>query len=225
MDFIINFISIFIFTIIFSFFINWPKPINDTVIKGKIVDLDEKSVVVKTDETKVKVYGNFIGYHLDDELEMEVEYFEINEPTNDNAFNYKNYLYSQGITNNASIKRLLDVNTKETLFQKLQERISSNDLIDSYASMFVLGIKDEVIEDYYQQLTDLSVVHLFALSGLHIHLPFPVHMQFHYHNLQNLLSLYQSDSEDLQTVLHIPVSYLPVQLFPADTDFQGLLPV
>ena len=62
-------------------------------------------------------------------------------------------------------------------------------------------------------------------SGLHIHLPFPVHMQFHYHNLQNLLSLYQSDSEDLQTVLHIPVSYLPVQLFPADTDFQGLLPV
>lgn len=166
----INFISIFIFTIIFSFFINWPKPINDTVIKGKIVDLDEKSVVVKTDETKVKVYGNFIGYHLDDELEMEVEYFEINEPTNDNAFNYKNYLYSQGITNNASIKRLLDVNTKETLFQKLQERISSNDLVDSYASMFVLGIKDEVIEDYYQQLTDLSVVHLFALSGLHIYL-------------------------------------------------------
>lgn len=166
----INFISIFIFTIIFSFFINWPKPINDTVIKGKIVNLDEKSVVVKTDETKVKVYGNFIGYHLDDELEMEVEYFEINEPTNDNAFNYKNYLYSQGITNNASIKRLLDVNTKETLFQKLQERIASNDLVDSYASMFVLGIKDEVIEDYYQQLTDLSVVHLFALSGLHIHL-------------------------------------------------------
>ena len=166
----INFISIFIFTIIFSFFINWPKPINDAVIKGKIVNLGEKSVVIKADETKVNVYGDFTGYHIDDELEMEVDYFEINEPTNDNAFNYKNYLYSQGITNMASIKRLLDVNTKETLFQKLQERISSNDLIDSYASMFVLGIKDEVIEDYYQQLTDLSVVHLFALSGLHIHL-------------------------------------------------------
>lgn len=166
----INFISIFMFTIIFSFFINWPKPINDAVIKGKIVNLDEKSVVIKADKTKVKVYGDFAGYHIDDELEMEVDYFEINEPTNDNAFNYKNYLYSQGITNNASIKRLIDVNTKETLFQKLQERISSNDFIDSYASMFILGIKDEVIEDYYQQLTDLSVVHLFALSGLHIHL-------------------------------------------------------
>ncbi len=166
----INFISIFIFTIIFSFFINWPKPINDAVIKGKIVNLDEKSVVIKTDETKVKVYGDFRGYHLDDELKMEVEYLKINELTNDNAFNYKNYLYSQGITNMASIKRLLDVNTKETLFQKLQERIAGNDLADSYTSMFVLGVKDEVIEDYYQQLTDLSVVHLFALSGLHIHL-------------------------------------------------------
>lgn len=166
----INFISIFMFTIIFSFFINWPKPINDAVIKGKIVNLDEKSVVIKADKTKVKVYGDFAGYHIDDELEMEVDYFEINEPTNDNAFNYKNYLYSQGITNNASIKRLIDVNTKETLFQKLQERISSNDFIDSYASMFILGLKDETIETYYQQLTDLSVVHLLALSGLHIHL-------------------------------------------------------
>lgn len=167
---LMNFISIFIFTILFFLFVNWPTPINDSIIKGKIVTVDQKSVVLKTSQTKVKVYGDFIGYQIGDVLEMEVEYFNISEPTNDNAFNYKRYLYSQGITNNAMIKRLLSVDSTQSLFKELQKRVSGDDLEDSYASMFVLGIKDEMIEDYYQQLTDLSIVHLFALSGLHIHI-------------------------------------------------------
>jgi len=101
---------------------------------------------------------------------MEVVYFDITEPTNDHAFNYKNYLYSQGITNNASIKRLLNYESKQTLFQKLQERISGKSNVDNYASMFVLGIRDDLAQDEYEQLTNLSIIHLFALSGLHIHM-------------------------------------------------------
>lgn len=165
-----NFIAILIFTIIFSCLINWPKPIDDPIIKGEIIDLDENSIVLKTKETKVKVYGEFVGYKIGDYLEMEVAYFNINEPTNDHAFNYKNYLYSQGITNNASIKRLLNYESRQTLFQKLQERISSKSNVDTYASMFVLGIRDDLAQDEYEQLTNLSIIHLFALSGLHIHM-------------------------------------------------------
>ena len=150
--------------------INWPKPIDDPIIKGEIIDLDENSIVLKTKETKVKVYGEFVGYKIGDYLEMEVAYFNINEPTNDHAFNYKNYLYSQGITNNASIKRLLNYESRQTLFQKLQERISGKSNVDTYASMFVLGIRDDLAQDEYEQLTNLSIIHLFALSGLHIHM-------------------------------------------------------
>ena len=165
-----NFIAILIFTIIFSCLINWPKPIDDPIIKGEIIDFDENSIVLKTKETKVKVYGEFVGYKIGDYLEMEVAYFNINEPTNDHAFNYKNYLYSQGITNNASIKRLLNYESRQTLFQKLQERISGKSNVDTYASMFVLGIRDDLAQDEYEQLTNLSIIHLFALSGLHIHM-------------------------------------------------------
>lgn len=165
-----NFIAILIFTIIFSCLINWPKPIDDPIIKGEIIDLDENSIVLKTKETKVKVYGEFVGYKIGDYLEMEVAYFNINEPTNDHAFNYKNYLYSQGITNNASIERLLNYESRQTLFQKLQERISGKSNVDTYASMFVLGIRDDLAQDEYEQLTNLSIIHLFALSGLHIHM-------------------------------------------------------
>ncbi len=85
---LMNFISIFIFTTLFFLFVNWPTPINDSIIKGKIVAVDQKSVVLKTSRTKVKVYGDFIGYQIGDVLEMEVEYFNISEPTNDNAFTY-----------------------------------------------------------------------------------------------------------------------------------------
>lgn len=165
-----NFIAILIFTIIFSCLINWPKLIDDPIIKGEIIDLDENSIVLKTKETKVKVYGEFVGYKIGDYLEMEVAYFNINEPTNDHAFNYKNYLYSQGITNNASIKRLLNYESRQTIFQKLQERISGKSNVDTYASMFVLGIRDDLAQDEYEQLTNLSIIHLFALSGLHIHM-------------------------------------------------------
>lgn len=70
------------------------------------------------------MYGDFIGYQIGDVLEMEVEYFNISEPTNDNAFNYKRYLYSQGITNNAMIKRLLSVDSTQSLFKELQKRVS-----------------------------------------------------------------------------------------------------
>ena len=59
-------------------------------------------------------------------------------------------------------------------------------------------------------------------SGLHIHLPFPVHMRFRYHSLRSWLSLCQSVSEGLQIPLHIPVSCLPVRISPAGTDFRGL---
>lgn len=165
-----NFMAILIFTIIFSCLINWPKPIDNSVIQGKIINIDEKSIVLKTKQTKVKVYGEFVGYKIDDYLEMEVTYFDINKPTNDNAFNYKNYLYSQGITNNAAIKRLLNYEPKQTLFQKLQERISGKNDVDVYASMFILGIKDDFDQNEYEQLTNLSIIHLFALSGLHIHM-------------------------------------------------------
>ena len=50
-----NFMAILIFTIIFSCLINWPKPIDNSVIQGKIINIDEKSIVLKTKQTEVKV--------------------------------------------------------------------------------------------------------------------------------------------------------------------------
>lgn len=166
----LSLLSIIIFTIFFIFLLQWPQTNDDTVLKGKIINKDESSIVLKTDTTKVKVYGELIGYEIGDILEIEVNYFEISQATNDNGFDYRNYLYSQGITNNGTLSKIISSQKKATLFQQLQKRMAGKNIVDSYASMFILGIKDETISDYYHQLTELSIVHLFALSGLHIHI-------------------------------------------------------
>lgn len=167
---LVNLIAIIVFTLIFTILLNWPKPCNDKIIEGKIITASNDSIVLKTAQTKVKVYGEFTGYKIGDKLKIEVEYFELAKPTNDNAFNYANYLYSQGITNNASIKRLLSYSNHETWLQKLQSKMNSQSEVDGYAKMFILGIKDDIDDEDYQRLTDLSIVHLFALSGLHINM-------------------------------------------------------
>lgn len=167
---LLNLIAIIVFTLIFVILLNWPKPCNDKVIEGKIIVASNDNIVLKTAQTKVKVYGEFTGYKIGDKLKIEVEYFDLAKPTNDNAFNYANYLYSQGITNNASIKRLLSYSSHESWLQKLQSKMNSQSEVDSYAKMFILGIKDDIDDEDYQRLTDLSIVHLFALSGLHINM-------------------------------------------------------
>lgn len=163
-------IFIIVITVIFGTFMRYPKAIDDVIIHGEIVSVDEKSVVLKTNNTKVKIYGELQDFEIGDELEVQVNYFAIKQPTNENAFNYRNYLYSQGITNTASLVKIIDSQKKNTYFKKLLTKMDSDDLEDSYTKMFVLGIKDETVSDYYKQLTNLSIVHLFALSGLHIHL-------------------------------------------------------
>lgn len=162
--------AIIVFTLIFVLLLRYPSPVDDSILKGKIVNQDDNNIVLKTATTKVKVYGEFTGFKIGDELEIGVEYFDINEATNDNGFNYRNYLYSQGITNNASLTNIIASKKHDTLVNKLISRFDNDDLVSSYASMFIVGIKDQVINEYYQQLTELSVVHLFALSGLHIHM-------------------------------------------------------
>ena len=52
-------LSVILITIIAFLCLLLPQPLNKTEIKGKIVGLDEKSIVVKMGYHKVKVYGEF----------------------------------------------------------------------------------------------------------------------------------------------------------------------
>lgn len=169
----LNFISLLtmlVLTIIFTMTMHYPSIETNNHLQGTIINRNKERIVLKTNNSKVIVYGEFLGFDIGDYLDIKVNYFDINEPTNDNAFNYRQYLYSQGITANGTLTNIITYQKKDTLLKKLLKRFEEDNLVNSYAKLFILGSRDELIEDYYQQLTDLSIVHLFALSGLHIYM-------------------------------------------------------
>ena len=54
--------------IAFLFFniVSYPKECSDSVLSGTIITTNEKYIVVKHQGAKIKVYGTFEDYHIDD---------------------------------------------------------------------------------------------------------------------------------------------------------------
>ncbi|WP_249029866.1 DNA internalization-related competence protein ComEC/Rec2 [Tannockella kyphosi] len=161
-------ISILVITILFLLTAQYPKEISDEVIYGQVVDVDEDQIVVKVDGAKVVVFGEFEDVCQKDYIELKVEYQEFTPVGNDSGFDYQRYLLSNGICQYAYLVEIEDYQQVNSLFRILKERFSSEELIDSFASLFLLGIKDTQMEELYTQMSALSIVYLFALSGLHI---------------------------------------------------------
>lgn len=157
-------------SLLFICLVQYPKDTSETTLSGTIVTIDEKYIVLKHDGAKIKIYGEFQEYHIDDTICVEVEYFDIGKVRNDNGFNYQRYLYSLGIKQQAYCLKIIDHSSNQTLFTMLQEKIEKAPSIKNYTSLFILGIKTQEIEEIYTSLTKLSVVHIFALSGMHIHI-------------------------------------------------------
>ena len=81
----------FILSFLLFIFFYLPQPLNQTEITGKIVNKDEKSIVVKKGYHKVKVYGEFQDVSLFDEISLIGKTYTYRQAKNDNAFNYQNY--------------------------------------------------------------------------------------------------------------------------------------
>ncbi len=154
--------------IVMMMFFSVPGPVKSEYVKGKIVAQDEDSIVVKDGYHKFKVYGDFSTCQMYDEIELYGQYQSMTTPDNHNAFNYQHYLYSLNIFDSLELKEIVSCQSHQRLYHLLEQRVNQNDELKSLVSLFVLGTKDEQMKDYYEKLTELSLVHLFALSGMHL---------------------------------------------------------
>lgn len=164
-------VSIFclLISIVFICTVQYPKTCEDVTLNGKIVNVNEKYIIVVHKQAKIKVYGEFKDCRNGDDIELEVTYFEIGKVRNDNAFHYQRFLYAQGIMQQAYCTKIIRHTPHNTPFTWLRDRINNDSESSHYVSLFILGIKTEEMEDIYSTLTNLSIVHIFALSGMHIH--------------------------------------------------------
>lgn len=164
---VIFLISCILSILLFCFFFV-PLPLNKTQIEGQVVNMDEKSIVVKIGYHKVKVYGEFPKIKMFDTISLVGKPYEYHQAKNDYAFNYQHYLYSLNIFDTLQLDTIINYQHQTHLYHYLEKRIDTSSKVGSLLSLFILGTKDEQMQDYYQKLTQLSIVHLFALSGMHL---------------------------------------------------------
>ena len=138
-----------------------------THIKGVITKISDKYDYVKVNHHTIKLYNDY-DFQFNDYVDINVEYLDMNVNTNDNGFHEELYLKGQNIFVKAKLKNVIGVKNRKTLFHIIESRLSDSQSVNSYQRLLLLGEKSEGIEGEYQTLSDLSLVHLFALSGLHV---------------------------------------------------------
>lgn len=142
-------------------------------VSGQVIKVTEKYCYLKTDFGVIKLYHEEQFRYYDD-VEVEMERMEMNESTNDNAFDEELYLYGQGIYYKARCQKIISKQSHNTFYHWIESRFSKQEDVNDYQRLFLLGERSETIQEDYKQLSQLSLVHLFALSGMHIHILFVV---------------------------------------------------
>ena len=154
--------------------------INETTIVGRITNIDYQPKRYKIEiKSKEKIIAN---YYLENNIELELgmlikvkgNLYIPNNNTIPNTFNYKKYL------NNNKIFYLMSIDSLEiikpnnniiyTIKNYINKRINKYNLTHSYLKALILGDLKGLDEDSYKGYQKNGVVHLFAISGMHINL-------------------------------------------------------
>lgn len=142
-------------------------------ITGRVIRKEiTKEKLIITVKARENVEGTFYfktkpRVKLGDKVTLEGNLFEPISPGTKNIFNYKDYLKTQNIFHLMKIEKLTIKEKSINPYYLVKEIISQK---NPYIKALILGdksgIKEEVLESY--QLNGIS--HLFAISGMHIHI-------------------------------------------------------
>ena len=150
------------------------------IIDNFSIDGDKVTIQVKIKET---IQGTYYLKNIEEKeyflknlkYGSKVElYGELNEPSNNtlpNTFNYKEYLYNKDIYKTLSIDSFKILPNKMNLFYKFKNLINDRiNKIDNYGYIktFILGDKNNIDYEVFNNYQTLGVTHLFAISGMHI---------------------------------------------------------
>lgn len=154
----------------------------EEVFEGKL-----ESIKIKEEKATLELSGGELlicNYYLDESKDFDLESFplgskirvkgSLKEPSKNtvpNTFNYKDYLNKRGIYYICTINDIEIDSSNIGLFYKIKnaviKRISSFD-IDGYLSTMIIGNKSALDEETLDNYKKNGVVHLFAISGMHI---------------------------------------------------------
>ena len=178
----IIFIGLLFYVIYFAYFYNYKsKYNNENIISGRVINYKIKegkaTITIKGKEKIVASY-----YYKDLSEIKNLEYGSYitaqgmmgipNKNTITNNFNYKKYLYNHKIYKTFKVNGL-SMKKSNNLFYLLKNMVYKR--VDklkakSYVNALVLGNKNYLDEDELSSIKSNGIMHLFAVSGMHVSL-------------------------------------------------------
>lgn len=147
-----------------------------TILEKRKTDKNYRYVVsINSNELRDKsiVFSDY-DFEIGDILDVKADINIPNKNTNPNLFNYRNYLLSKKITSNIEIKKIYEKSRKKSLFldarnifyNYIHKVFEENLTYDSSNFVVSLILGENLIDS--DDIRDLGLAHLLAVSGLHM---------------------------------------------------------
>ena len=148
--------------------------------KAKIVEMNNKK---SSGEILISIPKNTAIEPLlvDDLLYIQTELKTIGSPKNPYGFNYRTYMERKGIFHQINLQKHSKfirakgeqsingwASKAKTFMESKIEVLDMNDTARAFLKAFYLGIRNEIPEDIKTNYKDSGVLHILALSGLHV---------------------------------------------------------
>ena len=136
---------------------------------------DKVNIYIKgREKLLVKYYKEIDGIKLGDRIRVIGKLEEPSNNTIPNLFNYKDYLYNNGIYYIVNADNIIKIkNNTSVLYylkNKIIKRINKISKSSSYLKTFILGDKNDIDKDIVSSYQNNGISHLFSISGMHVSL-------------------------------------------------------
>lgn len=171
--YIISFLIILLIGIIFTNF-NKNSIYNENInqITGKVTWIEKENeyykIELKAKEKIIVYYKKENNIKVGNELRLEGEFERPKNNTIPNGFNYKKYLYTIKTYWIFNANNIEITNNKSNFKQKVIHQIEKSDKSKEYLYTFILGKKNQISDDLLKSYQSNGIIHLFAISGMHI---------------------------------------------------------
>lgn len=174
--YLFNFFLIIFLIIYFNYYEYQSKYNDEEEIIGIVTKITVKDENVKlTVDGKEKIIANCyqctFDYELGSTIKLKGFFQDINGNSNFNLFNYKKYLMSLGIYKNFVFSDVEYIENNNNFIYEIQN--SFNKKIQQFKSNYflkamILGDTSNFDDDIYENYRINGIVHLFAISGMHV---------------------------------------------------------